>query len=37
MKEKLEKIRNEGLKKINDANNVEELQEVRRELTGKKS
>ncbi|MDE6285155.1 MAG: phenylalanine--tRNA ligase subunit alpha [Bacilli bacterium] len=37
MKEKLERVRIEGLKKISNANTIEELQEVRRELTGKKS
>lgn len=37
MKERLEEIRNRGLKRIEEAIRVEELQEIRRELTGKKS
>ncbi|MCI8513255.1 MAG: phenylalanine--tRNA ligase subunit alpha [Lachnospiraceae bacterium] len=37
MKERLEEIRNRGLKRIQEAVRVEELQEIRRELTGKKS
>ena len=37
MKEKLEQIKNNGLKKIKEAKNVSELEEVRKELTGKKS
>ena len=37
MKEKLEEIRKLGLEKIENAKSVEELQEVRKELTGKKS
>ena len=37
MKEKLEQIKTDGLKKITEVNNLLELDEVRRELTGKKS
>ena len=37
MKEKLKEIRSLGLEKINGAKTVEELQEVRKELTGKSS
>lgn len=37
MKERLQGIRNRGLKRIEEAGRVEELQEIRRELTGKKS
>ncbi len=37
MKEKLEEIRNTGLKKIESASSIEELQEIRKDLTGKKS
>ena len=37
MKEKLENIRKNGLEKIELAKDFEELQEVRKELTGKKS
>jgi len=37
MKEKLEEIRKLGLEKIENAKSVDELQEVRKELTGKKS
>ena len=37
MKEKLEKILKEGLQKVEEAKTVEELQEVRKDLTGKKS
>lgn len=37
MKEKLEKIKTKGLEKINNTTNLQELEEVRKELTGKKS
>lgn len=37
MKEKLEKIQKEGLKKIEESQNVDVLQEVRKDLMGKKS
>ena len=37
MKEKLEEIKNVGLKKIENVTNISELEEVRKELTGKKS
>ena len=37
MKEKLEKIQKEGLKKIEESLNVDVLQEVRKDLMGKKS
>ena len=37
MKERLEEIRKLGLEKIENSKNVEELQEVRKDLTGKKS
>ncbi len=37
MKEKLEEIRKQGLEKIESIKGVEELQDVRRDLTGKKS
>lgn len=37
MKENLEKIRTQGLQKIDEIKSVEELAEVRRELIGKKS
>ena len=37
MKEKLEEILQKGLEKIESAKNLEELQEIRRDLTGKKS
>ena len=37
MKEKLEVIRKEGLEKITKAKSIEELEEVRKDLTGKKS
>ena len=37
MKEKLDKIREAGLKKIEIVKNIEELQDVRKELMGKKS
>ncbi len=37
MIEKLEQIQKEGLKKIAEAKNIEELQEIRREITGKNS
>ncbi len=37
MKEKLEEIRKRGLEKIDGAKSTEELQDIRRELTGKKS
>ena len=37
MKEKLEKIKENSLKKINECKNTLELQEVMKELTGKKS
>ena len=37
MKEKLEQIKKSGLDKINNAKNTNELEEIRRELTGKKS
>lgn len=37
MKEKLEQIKENGLKKIEDAKTIEELAEVRKDLTGKKS
>ncbi len=37
MKEKLEKIKANGLEKIKNAKTVAELEEVRKELTGKKS
>ena len=36
MLERLETIRQEGLEKISQAASVDALQEVRRELTGKK-
>ena len=37
MKEKLEQIKENGLKQINDAKTIEQLAEVRKDLTGKKS
>lgn len=37
MKEKLEEIRKSGLEKISASKSLEELEEVRKELTGKKS
>jgi len=37
MKEKLEKIQKEGLKKIEESQSVDNLQEVRKDLMGKKS
>lgn len=37
MKEKMDKILKEGLKEIEEAKNLDELQEVRKNLTGKKS
>ena len=37
MKEKLEEIQTQGLKEIENANSISELQEVRKNLTGKKS
>ena len=37
MKEKLEEIRKNGLEKIEKAANLSELEEIRKELTGKKS
>ena len=37
MKEKLESIKSSGLEKINNAKNISELEEVRKELMGKKS
>jgi phenylalanyl-tRNA synthetase alpha chain len=37
MKEKLEEIRKIGLEKIENAKSIEELQEVRKDITGKKS
>ena len=37
MKEKLENIRKQGVDKIENCKSLEELQEVRRDLTGKKS
>ena len=37
MKEKLKKIREDGLEKIKEAKNISKLEEVRKELTGKKS
>ena len=37
MKEKLTQIKEEGLQKINNAKTLEELQEINKELTGKKS
>ena len=37
MKEKLEEIRSKGLKKIEEVKKLEDLQEVSREITGKKS
>ncbi len=37
MKEKLEEIRSKGLKKIEEVNKLEDLQEIAREITGKKS
>ena len=36
MKEKLEEIKNVGLKKIENVTNISELEEVRKELTGKR-
>ena len=37
MKEKLEEIRSKGLKKIEEVKKLEDLQEISREITGKKS
>ena len=37
MKERLEEIRQSGLEKIENSKSIEELQEVRKDLTGKKS
>ena len=37
MKEKLEKIQAEGLRKINESKSMDELQEVKKDLMGKKS
>ena len=37
MKEKLEKIQKEGLKKIEESESIDSLQEVRKDLMGKKS
>ena len=37
MKERLEEIKNNGLKEIESVASVEELEEVRKRLTGKKS
>ncbi len=37
MKEKLEEIRSRGLKKIEEVQKLEDLQEISREITGKKS
>ena len=37
MKEKLEKIQKEGLKKIEESESIDNLQEVRKDLMGKKS
>ena len=37
MKEKLEQIKENSLKKINETKSLTELQEVMKELTGKKS
>lgn len=37
MEEKLEKIKNDGLEKLENAKTVEELQNIAKELTGKKS
>ena len=37
MKERLEEIKTKGLEKIKDVKTIAELEEVRKELTGKKS
>ena len=37
MKEKLEEIKTKGLEKIKNVKTIAELEEVRKELTGKKS
>ncbi len=37
MKEKLEQIKTKGLEKIENVKTISELEEVRKELTGKKS
>ena len=37
MKEKLEKIKVNGFEKIDKVTNISELEEIRKELTGKKS
>ena len=37
MEEKLEEIKNEGLEKIAQTKNLTELEETRKEITGKKS
>ena len=37
MEEKLEKIKNNGIKKLENAKTVEELQNIAKELTGIKS
>ena len=37
MKEKLEQIKENSLRKINESKTIPELQEVLKELTGKKS
>ena len=37
MEEKLEKIKNNGIEKLENAKTVEELQNIAKELTGKKS
>ena len=37
MKERLEKIKINGLERIEKTKNISELEEVRKELTGKKS
>ena len=37
MKEKLESIRENGLKKLENVKSLKELEEVNKELTGKKS
>lgn len=37
MKEKLQKIKSSGLDKIENVKNILELEQIRKELTGKKS
>ena len=37
MKERLEEIKTKGLEKINSVKSITELEEVRKEMTGKKS